>query len=158
MIIKVTYSWLIHCSGKFWNKRETVYDSGSSPTALQQDVATHRHVLFVLRYAICIRKHARFLLQFCEGTTTAQQAGAAVKKTNFVRHTSLPNLDRVISCTDPCIHGFPQSRANPGIVHGLGSSFPVYQLSYHLTQDELQCRKIPIAKSITNIAFAIKIE
>ena len=96
-------------------QKEKVYDSGRSPTALKQGAATYRHVFFALRYVICIRKHARFLLPFCVGTITTQKTGTAVKESNSVRHISLSNLDRVISYIDSCIHVLPQSMANAGI-------------------------------------------
>jgi len=99
-------------------KKKRLYDSGSSPTALKLGVATCRHVFFALRYAICIRKHARFLLTFCVGTITTQQGGTAVNQSNSVRHISRSNLDRDISYIDAYIHVFPQSMANARRVHG----------------------------------------
>jgi hypothetical protein len=118
-------------SGK--KKKKRLYDSGSSPTALKQGAATYRHVFFALRYAMCIRKHARFLLLFCVGTT--QQAGTAVKKSNSVRHILRLNLDRAINYIDPCISSIHDKRRDSAWTCPKSppcSSFLIHQLSYHL--------------------------
>lgn len=131
------------------------YDPGSSPIALKQVTAKYKHVSIVLHYAMCIRKHAHFSLPFCVKNNHDPKFGTVINQCIFISRISISNLGWVVGYTDLCFCGFPQSKANAGVLYGSGhnylipsafwfASYPANSTLYNLNY--WQRTEIPIAK------------